>query len=789
MPVRAFITYSHKDEEFVDRLIYDIEMSTNVQISIDKKALALGDSMVDLFGEIEACDFLIPILSTHSLSSKWCQKELKVAIIKEIEESAFKVVPIVKEGEDWEKLCDQMPPELRGALRDKHMARFDADRYEEAFKDLVKVLGGDTSPEDVYDEIEDSKARNPFRRVRAEHFEGPEIFAKLFAEPTQDYDKIVSPKPTFIEGSRGSGKTMILKSLQARFAVRRKKATSLEGAKIPYFGVYCRMTRESFASSTTDERDLGFKPDQLFYDELILRLAQAFLEEIVGCMKENLIKLAPDAIKRFGEEATRCLRLASPDTNEAHIGFKPGKQGLGVSTEEFASLEELGWLIAERLDLINDYIGAKARNEQVVYQGKPLNKDHLKRFCISAKNCIKPIRSLNTFFLVDEYENLLGFQKRVLNTLIKWHSTETWTFKSAVKKVGFSTSQTLEEQELESGPDYSRVDLDFDIPRQVGQSKEKYGSYIKAICNKILIAGGFKEQNIQKLLEERELSHDGLGEEELVVEIEKMLRGRGIELQKAKASERKQYLHHYRTAAYYRLLSKKKRKFGGFDDLILLSSGIVRAFLELCAMSYYFSKQNKIDPKSASKITVEDQTKAAYSLSDYYLWRLKKNIEEIGPTIQVFVINIGDVFRQKLLKHLSEPEAARISITDPANLESLQVPIPDKTGGGEFSLTQILDTAVEHSVLHEYGGRGGRRPRHTESEQSRDYILNRVFAPVLKFSPRPRWQTSLRSSEIRELLDYRTRGRIKKILMARVSTEPESPLLERKSDTPPDEDV
>jgi Cdc6-like AAA superfamily ATPase len=753
--LKAFITYSHQDNSFVDRLVGDLEMKTELNIAIDKRVLGAGDSLIKIFGEIETSDFLIPVLSTNSVNSNWCKKELRVAIVKEIEESAFKVIPVVKEREKWESLQAQIPGDLRGALKDKLMARFDSKEYREAFKDLIRNVTPPKSSEDVYDQIEDPTGENPFRRVRAEHFADPEVFARLFTEPVHDHDKLMSPKPAFLEGGRGTGKTMILKSLQAQLAVLRKNALSFSAAQLHYFGVYCRMTRESFATvSSTVLSSIGEHSAMTIYsDELVLKLVQSVIDEIKSCVDENFIELTASVERQLAKNASHCLRL---------------------NPQQVTDLTEINALINEQLDLINDYIDSRGRTEAAEYRVRSLKRRHLERFCKAVQQNIRELRNCTIVFLVDEYENLAKFQKVVLNTLIKWHTAGTWTFKVAVKKTGFDTAKTLEGQELEEGPDYSRVDLDFDTLDPSRAPYQRYVSYVKSICIKILASEGFlRESTIENILEQRNLSHDALSDDKIVAEIKTMLAKRSVQWEKLNAKEQRQHQNHYAVAAYYRLLKRasKKRKFGGFTDFVLLSSGIVRTFLELCGLSYYFAREEGIGVKNGEKITVLNQTEAAYALSEHYIWKISKDVEELGPMIRGLVVDLGDVFRQKLTGHLSEPEAARMVIADPSRLEASMITVKTEREDQNLRLKHVLDIAVMHSILHEYESRGGRRPRHPYDEPPYDYLLNRIFAPSLDFSVRARWATKIGAEELRNLLDPNKRVQTKQGLLRRVTTE------------------
>ena len=106
--IRAFVTYSHRDSEFVDQLVADLETS-GLSVVFDKRLLCPGDSLLAIFEEIGAVNFLLAVLSPHSVRSNWVKKELAVAVVREIEEPDFKVIAIIKEQ------C-QIPENLKQAL-------------------------------------------------------------------------------------------------------------------------------------------------------------------------------------------------------------------------------------------------------------------------------------------------------------------------------------------------------------------------------------------------------------------------------------------------------------------------------------------------------------------------------------------------------------------------------------------------------------------------------------------------------------------------------------------------
>jgi hypothetical protein len=743
--IRVFITYSHADEGFVDRLLEELEIS-GLDVTLDKRVLRPGDSLIKIFGEIGTCNFLLPILSSTSIKSNWVKKELETAIIKEIEEPDFRVIPIIKNGEDWSQLRSTMPQSLQEALRSKYAARFDIKSHEDAIKELLPALTPAQDAQELYSKIYAAKGDNPFRRVRAEYFEDRQSLARSFAEPENVlYDRIVEVKPALIEGGRGSGKTMLLKSLEARVSVFRREARNIAQTDLDYFGAYSRLTQGAFATQEGHILE-HVKLDVatlLFKSELILQLVQSLVEEMYQCAQHHVIEINAAEESALVEEIENQIRPTDiPSQNR----------------KDFASLKRF---IQIELRKVSDYLGRRVFGESATYGGVFLDKEELAGICSKVVQVIfKTSNSATVYFLLDEYENLLPFQKVVLNTLVKWAQTNAFSIKLGTKKTGFQDPRTLERQELEEGHDYSPVDLDYDLSND--EHRKNYKDLLANICRKVLKSEGYKVVEIQSLLEES-LPFDGLPSSEIDAMIITMIKTQsGRDWNELDDRQRNEYRHRLEMGAFYRILKSKKKTYAGFDDLALLSSGIVRYFLELCGMSYYFAIQDGTDVKKGGVIKVQHQKDAAYTLSSYYIATIRKNIVDHGPHIQQFTIDLGDIFRQKLLNHLSEPEAARLTISDPHILNS----------DAMADVKTILDTAVMHSVLQTRGGIGGIRPKHTTDVQPKEYLLNRIYAPELKYSPRPRWRTELRAKDVGDLLDPNSRREVKSRLIRKVSSLP-----------------
>lgn len=130
----AFISYSHKDAKFVDRLAHDL-IDQNIHIFLDRWELKVGDSLVQKIQvEIDRAEFLCVVMSEHFVNSGWCEKELNSGIMRELEEKKVIVLPLLIEN------C-----EIPLFLREKKYADFRSD-YKIGFDELYKTLAPAFNP-------------------------------------------------------------------------------------------------------------------------------------------------------------------------------------------------------------------------------------------------------------------------------------------------------------------------------------------------------------------------------------------------------------------------------------------------------------------------------------------------------------------------------------------------------------------------------------------------------------------------------------------------------------------
>jgi hypothetical protein len=132
MPI--FISYSHKDKVFVDRLATQL-VQRNVNIWLDRWELSVGDSIMDRIQDaVEGAAALLVVLSRASVTSEWCKKELSAGLLRELEEKRVVVMPVMLED------CS-VPVFARG----KKFADFRSD-FDTGLTEVIEGIAKVTTP-------------------------------------------------------------------------------------------------------------------------------------------------------------------------------------------------------------------------------------------------------------------------------------------------------------------------------------------------------------------------------------------------------------------------------------------------------------------------------------------------------------------------------------------------------------------------------------------------------------------------------------------------------------------
>jgi Cdc6-like AAA superfamily ATPase len=590
-----------------------------------------------------------------------------------------------------------------------------ADFAEAAWSQVYDKLL-DSAPPPVHT-IDSEEYQNPFAEVRAEDFNHNfHKLAKLF-HSSLEWETIQSRTDNvFIEGGRGTGKSMLLRRLTAQAsiaAIRLKESrATYEDLHIDYFGVYVKLTRgyyDRFNSIDIMEKSASFL---LAQHELNIEIMDSFVATIEWLIKENAFLSIQSILPRLSRELGSLL---STETNHQ-------------------SLHDLKNTIRFEQDQINEYYRRRAFGSAADYRGAAVESvTFLRRLSETFRHWLFPNREIRLFVLLDEFESLLEIQQVALNTVIKMRLPDL-TLKFAVRKNGRKTYNTFTPGDpIQEPRDYTIVRFDYDI------NSKHYAQLLKGIASKRLEASNYPINDIDKYLVESHTNKEA-SKEDIDLEISKIWDSgnrRNIKINE-------EFKEKYRMAAIYRILHKGQRRksFSGFENYVILSSGIVSNFIELCKYAFYFALSDQLPLRNIPQIPSYNQTEAVYRVSQRLLNTIQSNVPVYGSVLYRLVVDLGTILNNRLINHPSEPEANRLTVDD-----WVEIPKPD------FSvLDNVIKEAVTWSVFHMEPEPEAYRPRNYLRAARPEIIINRIYSPALRISPRARWRINISLKDIKDLI-------------------------------------
>lgn len=276
-----------------------------------------------------------------------------------------------------------------------------------------------------------SEIRSTLTKNRAEHL-GRDVWESFVVPRFFNKDTFVSDMPTRIEGGRGSGKTMILRylSFQSQFSLNREVVPNGTEDRI---GLYWRADTQFLRIMTkrtvTDEDWV-----RVFQHYLVVKISSELVTSII-----QIGKSSSEAISLFEIENTIIKGLDVFGLEDGNIyDLKTQIDDLLAKTEveiqNIRNVDSLTCLPHTFLNKLTD----KIRHAYIALEQST--------YCI----------------YIDEYENLLPYQQRVINTYIK-HSEPPLIFNVAIKVNGMSETLTLSEERLENRADFNIVNLESEI--------------------------------------------------------------------------------------------------------------------------------------------------------------------------------------------------------------------------------------------------------------------------------------------------------------------------------------
>jgi TIR domain/Putative peptidoglycan binding domain len=123
-----FISYSSRDKDIALKLASDLKIR-NHRIWLDEWQVHVGECIPTKIAEgIGSADFLIVLLSQHSVNSAWVEREWTAAYWDEVNDARVAILPVLVE-----------PCQIPKLLQTKKYADFSSS-YESGFQELIMAL-------------------------------------------------------------------------------------------------------------------------------------------------------------------------------------------------------------------------------------------------------------------------------------------------------------------------------------------------------------------------------------------------------------------------------------------------------------------------------------------------------------------------------------------------------------------------------------------------------------------------------------------------------------------------
>lgn len=450
---------------------------------------------------------------------------------------------------------------------------------------------------------------NPFIYEAATNL-SPEKIEELYID-IEKSDLIVSQKNLFIEGYRGSGKSMLLKYNSFNMKYARDK-------KLNFIGIYTSCQTALFSKKEYELLDNKLHSLIIAEHILVLTMTESLLSSLIETELLN-----DDDEKLFIKEIEFYFDL----DNYTLLKLK------NFITKELFNLQR-----NMNLKPLEFYQNAYTYSSLII----PI---------ITALKELPKLQNTHFSFFIDDGHNLGIMQRETLNSWISFRDTSDISFKISIpskKEYKFFTNTN---SVILENHDYMVLDLEKEF---FGHDSRFY-KFAQNVIEKRLEKYSIKTTDAKKFFPEHEKFSEKI--EEIST---KFINGEYPEQRDKTTEFRKTNVSKFNRAIYFRerLENSKANNpsipYTGFETLTNISTGVIRNLLIPCTLMY--SREKKEENEKVDFISPQTQYEVIKELSEAK-WIEVKNLsstvpdcdEETADKILKFLINFGNKLKALLL--------------------------------------------------------------------------------------------------------------------------------------------
>lgn len=550
---------------------------------------------------------------------------------------------------------------------------------------------------------------NPFAIISPEDLTAEQA-DQLFVEMYSDYPEITRSGNTLIMGARGCGKSMLIRcSMPDVLMIREQKSFE----ELPFLAFCVPIKKTSL--NLQELRKLDDKHAPYMINEHFLSL-HVIMYIFLGLSTVNFTDGMYDKneYKNFYEKYFLRYLEAAGYKGEIEIDYS-------TANSFFNSLyEHMFFMMCEFVPYLRGLFCSE--NADYSYNLPILS---FMRFVVPVikKMCLLPGFPQNkpVFLFIDDADNLSGIQTQILNTWLACRTQPTISLKVSTQIGLYKTFLTSSGILVESPHDYQEVNISY---LYTTKSNDFYSKAVDVLRKRLRIA----QINIEPL---EFFPVDDKQEKGIKEEVEKIKRAYP---EKGRGYRENDDVRRYAIPNYIRDLggthkSRMTYKYAGLDNIIHLSSGIIRYLLDAAAKMYDRAYNNALD-ENIKNISPTIQNEVMRDKADFYLFNeLRKSNCDQDEENPIAITNspynatdklgnlinaMGKTFHEILISDRAERKVFSIALSN----------VPDN------ELKQVFELGVRLGFLHEsyIGNKDG-------NGRTLLYVLNRCFAPIFTLDP------------------------------------------------------
>lgn len=554
---------------------------------------------------------------------------------------------------------------------------------------------------------------NPFAVSSPEMMDAAEML-RLFVPLSESFETD-APGHVFIHGHRGCGKSMMLRQMTPDCMMLSSKKPLKD---LPYLGLYATIKSTDLDLTDLERINNQYAGLVLAEHSLSLFVASKALQSLrdhTGSALDN--DPAKHEIEKLcARFVINKLRSAGADLietayNEESDSTRSALQKSIKAIDEICEQMNSYLRIIGITDIYTPYTGPLISYRDFLF---PLLCELTQLDCLPT--------GVPVYMLLDDADNLSLIQTQVLNNWVSFRTGNKVAFKISTQR-GYKTWRTTTKQQIEAPHDFKEVDISTIYTGK--HSKAAYPKWVEDVVQKRLTQHSIDIQ--AKLF----FPEDNKQEEK----IQELASQRIAEWKtNGKGYRPGDDAYRYARPDYIKGLGAKQIRtysYAGFDQLVHISSGIVRYFLDNAAAMYAEELKLRLSSgqlktgDSLECISPSIQDAAVRDSADKLFFgaldRLVKDAADDGDDsaqqfrhLRNLIQALGGIFQLILLSDRSERRVLSIALSDSP---------PD-------DVMKILDLGVRHGYLYEasIGTKEG-------FWRTRRFVLTRRLAPIFKLDP------------------------------------------------------